>query len=283
MAEPGFTEDEQKAIDRPWRIWASTAVVTFTLVSAVLGFVILPSTEDTGLGPFAAICRAIGLPGFGGSETASAPGPSVAGSDMTWTPQSRTLVREGDAARGATVAAEICAACHGEQGIAVDPSFPNLAQQAPQAVFKQLRDYATARRAGGQAEVMMPIAAALDTQAMADVAAHFTSLPAADRVVAETAVPLRIETLARHGDPGRGLPACDACHGLRRSGPEETPTLLGQSVPYLEGQLTLFGSGERSNDIYGRMRAIARSLTPQEMHHLAVYYGGKPAPRYRSR
>ncbi len=34
----------------------------------------------------------------------------------------------------------------------------------------------------------------------------------------------------------------------------------------------------RSDDSFERMRAIARQLTPDEMHGLAVYYSGNPAP-----
>lgn len=55
--------------------------------------------------------------------------------------------------------------------------------------------------------------------------------------------------------------------------------LLGQSSAYLEQQLQLFASGERSGDLFGRMRTIARQLTPEEMRGLAIYYGGNPVPR----
>ena len=85
--------------------------------------------------------------------------------------------------------------------------------------------------------------------------------------------------LADLGDPARGLPPCEACHGLSLEGPVETPLLLGQSTPYLEQQLQLFASRQRDNDLFVRMRTIAAELTPAEMRGLAVYYGGNPAPR----
>jgi len=34
----------------------------------------------------------------------------------------------------------------------------------------------------------------------------------------------------------------------------------------------LYASGERRNDVYGRMRVIASKLTPAEINGLAVYY-----------
>ena len=46
---------------------------------------------------------------------------------------------------------------------------------------------------------------------------------------------------------------------------------------YIEQQLKSFASAERGNDFFERMRSIARLLTPDEMHRLAIYYGGSPA------
>ena len=45
--------------------------------------------------------------------------------------------------------------------------FPNLANQ-PAALFKQLRDYKSESRQGGQADVMTPMAQELDETQMAD-------------------------------------------------------------------------------------------------------------------
>ena len=175
--------------------------------------------------------------------------------------------------------ADVCAACHGEDGIGIDPSFPNLAHQPAPAIFKQLQDYKSGSRQGGQAEVMAPLAQELDAQQMADVAAYYASRAPRDRIEANSAVRLSIVRLATIGDPARGLAPCDACHGPSRSGPEGTPVLLGQSQPYLEEQLRLFASRERDNDLFVRMRTIAAQLTPEEMRGLAIYYGGNPVHR----
>jgi cytochrome c553 len=193
----------------------------------------------------------------------------------------RDLLADADIERGSTVVAEVCSGCHGEDGIGIDPSFPNLANQAAAVLFKQLQDYKTGSRQGGQAEVMAPFAQALDDAQMADVAAYYASRAPRDRMAAGSAVLPSVERLATMGDPARGLAACEACHGPSQSGPEGTPVLLGQSVPYLEQQLQLFASGDRGNDLFARMRVIARQLTPEEMHSLAIYYGGNPVPRYK--
>jgi cytochrome c553 len=266
---------EQEALDRPWRLWASIAVGTFVLVSFGLGFLLLPETQGSGFNPLAAICRAIGIPGY--ERAAATPDASVSpASQVAWTSSTRSLIANASIERGATVVTDVCAACHGEDGMGVDPSFPNLAHQSAAAIFKQLQDYKSGSRQGGQAEVMAPLAQALDEQQMADAAAYYASRTPRNRVEAAWAVRLSIVELATIGDPARGLAPCDACHGPSRSGPEETPVLLGQARPYLEEQLRLFASKERDNDLFVRMRTIAAQLTPEEMRGLAIYYGGNP-------
>lgn len=269
---------EQEALDKPWRIWASVAIVTFTLVSLLFGFVILPKSDESGFNPLAAICRAIGIPGFEreGADPVAAP-PAAPVSAVAWTAETRRLLATADAGRGEVTAQEICVSCHGEDGIGIDPSYPNLTHQSREAIFKQLVDYKNLSRTGGQAEIMAPMVMTLDSQQMADVAAYYATREARKLTQAGTAVPLSIERLAKLGDTARGFASCDSCHGTSRSGPDGTPVLLGQSAPYLEQQLQLFASGERDNDLFARMRVIADKLTPEEMRGLAIYYGGKPA------
>ena len=59
---------EQEALDKPWRTWATIAVVAFTFVGLILGFWVVPESEEPGFDPFAAMCRSIGIPGFERSE-----------------------------------------------------------------------------------------------------------------------------------------------------------------------------------------------------------------------
>ena len=274
---------EQAALDRPWRVYASVAVVTFTLVSIGLGFVVLPVTEGAGFDPFASICRAIGIPGYERADARpaprAAPPASKPASSVAWTSETTRLLAAADVARGEKVVTEVCAACHGEDGVGVDAPYPNLANRPTEALYKQLRDYAAGDRTGGQAEIMTGIATALDRRQMADAAAFYASRSPQDLVTAGSGVSREIEGLATVGDVGRGLAACDSCHGASRSGPIETPSLIGQSTAYLEQQLHLFASGERHNDPFARMRTSAARLTPNEMHRLAIYYHGKPTPR----
>lgn len=274
---------EQEALDRPWRVWASVAIVTFVAVSVALGFLVLPQRDDPDLSLFGAICRAIGIPGYGATrpEGPGAGEEPMAASLVAWSPEIRSGLNAANRENGAQIAAEICVSCHGEDGIAIDPIYPNLAHQSPRAIFKQLQDYADGRRTSGQAELMMPFAQQLDEQQRFDVAVHYATQHPKPQTVAASAVGPAITQIARHGHIGRGIPACDSCHGIGLTGPEETPVLNGQPRDYLEQQLTAFASGERDNDIYARMREIARLLTPDEIRQLAIYYSGKPETQYK--
>ena len=50
--------------------------------------------------------------------------------------------------------------------------------------------------------------------------------------------------------------------------------ITGQIQDYMLVQLNAFASGERKNDVYGRMRDVSRKLTPAERAALARYFQG---------
>ena len=69
---------------------------------------------------------------------------------------------------------------------------------------------------------------------------------------------------------------CVGCHGLpgwRTAFPEvySVPMISGQHPQYLVKALQAYRSGERSHP---SMRAIAASLSDEDMANLAAYYGG---------
>jgi cytochrome c553 len=72
---------------------------------------------------------------------------------------------------------------------------------------------------------------------------------------------------------------CAGCHGIdgwRTAFPEvyHVPKIGGQHPAYIVKALQQYKSGERSHP---SMRAIAASLSDQDMADLAAYYGGPPA------
>jgi cytochrome c553 len=267
---------EQEALDKPWRMWATIAVVAFAFVSAIIGFWVLPESEKPGFDPWAAMCRSIGIPGFQRSDAPPAmTAPAPKASTVTWTADSRKLLEGASVERGAELAATDCFACHGKDGLGVAPTYPNLTHQSAAAIFKQLNDYKSGVRTGDMAAVMRRMVMGLDAQQMANVAAYYASLAPHATRYGENLAP-GIYRLVKIGNPSRALPPCDSCHGVNMSGPEESPVLLGQSAEYFEQQLNAFAAGERRNDNYGRMRIIAKVLTAEEIQQLAKYYAPRP-------
>ena len=257
-------------LDRTWRLRVSAMLVVVLAVMAALGFVIVPVIEgrQAGLDPFTAICRAFGIGPPGAAPAVTAPARPE--TRVAWTAPTFAALAAADKAAGATAAQATCVACHAADGTSPDPTVPHMAGQSAFAIFKELRDYKDGARVN---DVMSPIAQSLDDKQMADVAAYYASLKPAglDASHPSFAGP-EIEAIAVRGDPSRTLPPCAACHAAGAGGPLETPGLTGQSPVYVESQLQAFAKGERHNDAFERMRAIAAKLTPREMVLLGAYY-----------
>lgn len=81
----------------------------------------------------------------------------------------------GDAAAGQQKSAA-CMACHGAQGKASVPLYPNLAGQHSAYLAHALQAYKKGERSGGQAEVMKAFVAGLSDQDMDDLAAYYSSI-----------------------------------------------------------------------------------------------------------
>ena len=79
----------------------------------------------------------------------------------------------GDAAAGEQKAAT-CAACHGQDGIALQPSYPNLAGQYASYLEHALQAYRSQDRENA---IMYGFASQLSDQDIEDLAAWFASLP----------------------------------------------------------------------------------------------------------
>jgi cytochrome c553 len=275
--EHAGTPPEQRAIDRPWRIWASVIVVVALLVGGLIGFVIIPAgqRENAGLSMRHAMKRAAGFeagsPAVPQPLGTSSPFPVSA---VSWDPEIMRILASGNTRRGAALAAQTCVACHGENGISTT-DFPSLAGQSPYAIYKQLHDYRTGARFNAQ---MTPVAKALSEADLAAVAAYYSRssrqyAALGDRDFVDVGHP-DIDKLVREGDSRRRIPACLSCHVNGSGGPIETPVIVGQSHDYILAQLNAYANGTRRNDVYGRMRGIASKLTPQERELLARYFEG---------
>jgi cytochrome c553 len=264
---------EPDVLDRPWRIWASIAVFGIVLGGVLLGVLIIPVVQgrSDGIDAYTAICRALGiLPGSPARQQVPDRTPPTPVSQVVWTPGVLQILADAKPDRGRAKAQEVCVACHGEQGVSATPEYPNLAGQSGAAIYKQLNDYRTDSRTN---PLMTGIAKALDEATLADIAAYYAAQPMRNPNPATLAdAPASIVRLVELGDPSRNIPPCAACHRSGAGGPIETPILAEQGKEYIVAQLKMYASGDRRNDVYGRMRAIAAKLMPAEIDGLATYY-----------
>lgn len=69
-----------------------------------------------------------------------------------------------------------CATCHGADGIALMPAYPNLAGQNEKYLVNALNAYREGQRQGGMAGLMIPMAKALSDEDIAALASYYSSL-----------------------------------------------------------------------------------------------------------
>ena len=189
-------------------------------------------------------------------------------SNIVWMPETLDFVKNGNVKNGEQLAAA-CISCHGEKGISTIGMFPSLAGQTANYTYKQLRDYADDKRVN---PLMSSIAKGLSEQDSADLAAWFASLPAAQNKTSKQDLS-KAEVLVDQGNGKKILPPCFTCHEASGKGQRmDTPALAGQQAEYTVNTLLEYKKGTRHNDIYSRMRLIAKQLSQEEIEQLGEYY-----------
>jgi cytochrome c553 len=96
-----------------------------------------------------------------------------------------------DIEAGKAKATQVCAACHGANGVSVSDTIPNLAAQRSGYIEAQLKAFKEGtRRPGGPTSptaTMAAIATQLSADDMSNVAAYFASLPGIDKSATKSA------------------------------------------------------------------------------------------------
>src|ERR1700722_9334220 len=157
--------------------------------------------------------------------------------------------------------AQLCAACHGEDGVPPEKSYPVpiIWGQNLGFLLFQLRDFKSGAR---KSEVMSPIADALPHEDLTALAQYFSKKP---------------WPKPREPHPSADTPAqrasawvvCASCHQDGFIGGGMQPRLAGQERAYLEKTMSEFQSGTRGNN--PGMTDLMRSLTPQDISALAAW------------
>lgn len=214
------------------------------------------------------------------ATAASAAAPPTSARNMPQHDMRLDAPVHGDAHAGSGKV-DVCAACHGKDGMAASPAFPNLAGQSATYLYLQMRAFKEGWRENAS---MQPMVAPLSDQDMRDIAAWYASLSpqatshdaASDKEGAE---------LYHHGDPSRGIPGCQGCHGPAGHGPRPDPhstapqpawhtfpRLAGQSPVYVLTQLKAYRDGTRNGSSNTHiMHGVSTRLSDEDMQALADY------------
>ncbi|MCF6451507.1 cytochrome c [Vibrio sp. MMG022] len=99
----------------------------------------------------------------------------IMGVGITLAMLSGQAMAAGDVAAGQAKAG-VCAACHGPDGIAVIPGYPNLKGQNEQYIASSIKAYKAGQRTGGLAAVMQAQASLLSDEDIANLAAYYANL-----------------------------------------------------------------------------------------------------------
>lgn len=172
--------------------------------------------------------------------------------------------------------AGVCAGCHGADGNAVNPIWPDLAGQHEGYLRQQLQLFKSGERANA---IMAGQAANLSSQDMQDLAAYYArqelKLGEADPKLVDQG-----RQIYKGGDPANNLPACAACHGPAGAGNPAAvyPRLGGQNAQYVAAQLKAYRSGQRAGYPAAEvMIQIAERMSDAEIEAVASYVHGLSA------
>ncbi len=182
-----------------------------------------------------------------------------------------------DAAKGQSIAAQTCAACHGGDGNSLAAANPKLAGQFYEYLHRQLVHFKpqAGKKAARDNAVMAAMVANLSAADMQNVAAYYASQKLKPAVAKDKELAALGQKIYRGGNLATGLPACSGCHGPTGAGmPSQYPRISGQFAEYVELQLRAFRGGRRANDPNGMMRGVAVRLNDREIQALAEYVAG---------
>lgn len=193
---------------------------------------------------------------------------AVLAATLSWSAHAQSA--QPDPKRGAALFGQVCVACHAADGNSTTAANPKLAQQHPEYLIKQLKEYKSGKRANA---VMAGFAAQLSDQDMVDIA-HWLASQKATTGFSTNAELVRLgERIYRGGIADKQVPACAGCHSPTGAGiPSQYPRLSGQHAEYTEAQLVAFRGGARDNN--AQMTAIAAKMSDREVKAVADYIAG---------
>jgi len=159
--------------------------------------------------------------------------------------------------------AEICAGCHGENGISQMQNIPSLAGQPDQFIQWQLVFFRSGARKNEQ---MQPIVEEITNDDIRNLGAYFASL-----TPPKAAQPDDDPDLSKKGAQAAVGRRCANCHTDSFAGTNAVARIAGQREDYLLKALHDYKAGVRSGGGVAAMADVAYPLSEEEITALAHY------------
>ncbi len=163
--------------------------------------------------------------------------------------------------------AQVCASCHGENGISQTENIPSLAGQPDQFIQWQLVFFRSGARKN---ELMQSIVEQLSNEDIRNLGAYFASLtppkpPSDDN-----------PDLSKKGAQAAVGRRCASCHTDSFAGTKAVARIADQREEYLVKALKDFKSGNRTGGAVAAMADVAYPLSEEEIEALAHYLAHFP-------
>ena len=178
-----------------------------------------------------------------------------------------------------TLAQQVCSNCHGIDGVAVSPNFPNLAAQMPAYVVAQLKGFKShGRQDPAGFEYMWGLSRSLTDAQIDGLAAYYASQVAPHKATAgDSARAAAGQKIFHDGLPDKNVPACMACHGEAGQGHDAFPRLAGQHSDYVIKQLVVFQRTDQRPE-GAVMKVVAHDLSVDDIRNVAQYVESLGSP-----
>jgi cytochrome c553 len=168
------------------------------------------------------------------------------------------------AAQDVAETAQVCAGCHGENGVPQEKTTPIIWGQNEGYLYLQLRDFKSGSR---KSDLMGPIAASLEKDDMKALAAHLSQLKWPD--LQQPSAP---NDVAAKSQSAIGSIGCTGCHLQQFQGDGSTPRVAGQQHDYLQATMMAFRDRSRGNN--PGMSDLMNAASPDDLTAIATYLAG---------
>jgi cytochrome c553 len=167
-------------------------------------------------------------------------------------------------AQGVEQKAQLCAACHGANGIPQQMTTPVIWGQQLGYLYVELRDYKSGARKSDQ---MAGVAGMLERDDMLALAQYFSQKPWPDLQQSRPSQAVAAQALRATTSV-----VCTSCHQEGYKGEGTQPRLAGQRKEYLAQSMSDFRDRKRGNN--PGMSDLMNSISPDDIAAIADYLAG---------